>query len=117
MACRVSARTQAYHGPSLALTGKVQHGDTLRVTAHARLNLAGSVLMTLKKVEAGKSEYLSLASGAADSAGWTLLSANVTLGWETAPSELVLYFESPAVGAGTYASIFVDDVTVQVLSR
>jgi GH35 family endo-1,4-beta-xylanase len=117
MACRVSARTQAYHGPSLALTTKVQHGDTLRVTARARLNQAGSVLMTLKKVEAGKSEYLSLASGAADSAGWTLLSANVTMGWQTAPSELLLYFESPAVGGGTYASIFVDDVTVQVLSR
>jgi hypothetical protein len=39
----------------------------------------------------------------------------VTLGWETAPSELVL-FESPAVGDGSYASLFVDDVTVQVLS-
>jgi GH35 family endo-1,4-beta-xylanase len=117
MACRVSARTQAYHGPSLALTGKVQHGATLRVTAHARLGLAGSVRMTLKKVEDGKpDEYLSLASGAADSSGWTLLSGNVTLGWQTAPRELVLYFESPAVG-GSYANLFVDDVTIQVLSR
>jgi endo-1,4-beta-xylanase len=117
LACRVSDRTQAHHGPSLALTGKVQHGDTLRVTAHARLNRVGSVIMTLKKVEAGTSEYLRLASGAADSSGWTLLSGNVTLGWQTAPSELVLYFESPAVGGGTYANLFVDDVTVQVLSR
>jgi endo-1,4-beta-xylanase len=116
-ACRVSARTQPYHGPSLVLTGKVQQGDTLRVTAYARLNLAGSVRMTLKKVEAGKSEYLSLASGAADSSGWTLLSGNVTMGWQTAPSELVLYFESPAVGSGAYANLFVDDVTIQLLSR
>jgi endo-1,4-beta-xylanase len=117
-ACRVSARTQAYHGPSFALKGKVQHGETLRVTAYARLNLAGTVWMTLKKVENGQpDEYLRLASGAADSTGWTLLSGNVTLGWQTAPSELVLYFESPAVGGGTYANLFVDDVTVQVLSR
>jgi GH35 family endo-1,4-beta-xylanase len=116
-ACRVSARTQPYHGPSLALTGQVQQGDTLRVTAHARLNLAGSVRMTLKKVEAGKSEYISLASGAADSSGWTLLSGNVTVGWQTPPSELVLYFESPALSGGTYANLFVDDVAVRVLSR
>jgi endo-1,4-beta-xylanase len=116
MACRVSARTQPYHGPSLALTDKVQHGATLRVTAHARLSVAGSVRMTLKKVEDGEAEYLSLASGAADSSGWTLLSGNVTVGWQTAPSELVLYFESPAVG-GSYANLFVDDVSIQVLSR
>jgi endo-1,4-beta-xylanase len=116
-ACKVSGRTQAYHGPSLALTGKAQQGDTLRVTAYARLSIAGSVRMTLKKAEPGKEdEYLSLASGAADSSGWTLLSGNVTMGWQTVPSELVLYFESPAVGS-TYASLFVDDVTVQVLSR
>jgi hypothetical protein len=117
MACRVSDRTQPHHGPSLALTGKAQHGDILRVTALARLNRAGSVIMTLKKVEAGKSEYLRLASGAADSTGWTLLSGNVTLGWQTTPSELVLYFESPAVGDGGYASLFVDDVSVHVPSR
>jgi hypothetical protein len=86
------------------------------VTAYARLGLAGSVRMTLKKVEGGAVEYLSLASGAADSSGWTLLSGNVTLGWQTAPSELMLYFESPAVG-GTYANLFVDDVTIRVLSR
>jgi endo-1,4-beta-xylanase len=116
-ACRVSARTQPYHGPSLGLTTQVQQGDTLRVTAYARLNQAGSVRMTLKKVEAGKSEYLSLASGAADSSGWTLLSGNVTLGWQTAPSELVLYFESPAASNGAYANLFVDDVSVRVLSR
>jgi endo-1,4-beta-xylanase len=115
-ACRVSARTQPYHGPSLSLMDQVQHGDTLRVTAYARLGLAGSVRMTLKKVEGGAVEYLSLASGAADSSGWTLLSGNVTLGWQTAPSELMLYFESPAVG-GTYANLFVDDVTIRVLSR
>lgn len=54
--------------------------------------------------------------GAADSSGWTLLSGNVTLGWQTTPDELVLYFESPAVG-GSYANLFVDDVTVRVLSR
>ena len=112
----MSARTQPYHGPSLALTDNVQHGATLRVTAHARLSLAGSVRMTLKKVEDGEAEYLSLASGAADSSGWTLLSGNVTMGWQTAPSELVLYFESPAVG-GSYANLFVDDVSIQVLSR
>jgi endo-1,4-beta-xylanase len=117
LACRVSGRTQPYHGPSLSLKNKVQHGDTLRVTAYARLNLAGSVRMTLKKVEDGKAdEYLSIASGAADSSGWTLLSGNVTMGWQTAPSELVLYFESPAVGS-TYANLFVDDVTIQVLTR
>jgi hypothetical protein len=87
------------------------------VTGYARLNVPGSVRMTLKKVEAGAVEYLTLASGAADSSGWTLLSGNVTLGWQTAPSELVLYFESPAVSAGTYATLFVDDVTVRVLSR
>jgi len=45
----------------------------------------------------------------------TLLSGNVTMGWEPAPSVLVLYFESPAIG-GTYANLFVDDVTIQVLS-
>jgi GH35 family endo-1,4-beta-xylanase len=117
-ACRVSARTQAYHGPSLALTGKVQHGATLRVTAYAQLNLAGSVRMTLKKVEDGTTdEYLTLASGTADSSGWTLLSGNVTMGWQTPPTELVLYFESPAVSGGTYANLLVDDVTIQVLSR
>jgi GH35 family endo-1,4-beta-xylanase len=116
-ACRVSARTQPHHGPSLALTGKVEQGQTLRVTAYARLNRAGSVWMTLKKVEERKpDEYLRLASGAADSSGWTLLSGNVTMGWQTAPTELVLYFESPAV-EGTYANLFVDDVTVQALSR
>lgn len=117
MACRVSARTQPYHGPSLALTGEVQKGQTLRVTAYARLSLVGSVGMTLKKVEPGMpDEYLSLASGAADADGWTLLSANVTMGWQTAPTELVLYFESPKVGS-SYANLFVDDVTIRVLSR
>jgi hypothetical protein len=51
--------------------------------------------MTLKKAEDGKAdEYLTLASGTADSSGWTLLSRNVTMGWQTAPIELVLSFES-----------------------
>lgn len=117
MACRVSARTASHHGPALALTGKVQKGQTLSVTAYARLNQTGHVGLTLKKVEPGVAdEYVRVAWGAATASGWTLLSGNLTFGWQTAPTELVLYFESPDLGGGTFANVLVDDVTLQVLS-
>jgi GH35 family endo-1,4-beta-xylanase len=117
-ACRASARTQPYHGPAVSLTGKVPHGATVSARAYARVaNAAGGrVRMILKKVEAGVAdEYRELAGRVAPDADWVLLTANFTLGFATAPSELTLYVESPAIDA-QLPNLLVDDLTVRVLN-
>jgi GH35 family endo-1,4-beta-xylanase len=116
-ACRATARSEPYHGPGVSLTGKVPQGATVSVRGYARLAGAagGRVSVILKKVEPGVAdEYWNLDSRAVSNGDWTLLTANFTLGFATAPSELTLYFESPAVNA-TFPNLLVDDVTVKIL--
>jgi endo-1,4-beta-xylanase len=116
-ACRASARSQPYHGPGVSLTGKLPQGSTVSVRGYARLASpsGGRINVILKKVEPGAAdEYWNLASRAVPNADWTLLTANFTLGFATTPSELTLYFESPAVDA-QFPNLLVDDVTVKIL--
>ena len=73
--------------------------------------------ITFKKTEPGTDdEYRGVAMRTASSGQWTQLSANFAAGWEAAPTELVLYFESPDLRGGQFANILVDDVSVRVLS-
>ncbi len=117
-ACRATSRTEEYHGPAVSLTGKVPKGATISVRAYARIASAegGRIKLFLKKVEAGVAdEYFELAGRAVPDAGWTLLTANFTLGFATAPSELTLWVESPPID-GQLPNLLVDDMTVEILS-
>lgn len=117
-ACRATARSETHHGPGVSLTGKVPRGATVSVRGYARLASpsGGRISVILKKIEPGVAdEYWNLDTRAVPDGAWTLLSANFTLGFATTPSELTLYFESPAVDA-QFPNLLVDDVTVKILN-
>lgn len=117
-ACRATARTQEYHGPGVSLTGKLAQGSTVSVRGYARLASAsgGRINVILKKVEPGVADqYENLVSRVVPNSDWIMLTANFTLGFATTPSELTLFFESPAVDA-QFPNLLVDDVTIKVLT-
>jgi hypothetical protein len=102
----------------VSLTGKLAQGSTVSVRGYARLASAsgGRINVILKKVEPGVADqYENLVSRVVPNSDWILLTANFTLGFATTPSELTLFFESPAVDA-QFPNLLVDDVTIKVLT-
>ncbi len=112
-ACRVTARTLAYQGPSQSLLGNVASGDTITLTAWVRVSVPSApVYATLKATIGGKDIYQSIASATATNTGWALLTGNGAQGWTTEPTSFQVYIEGPDPGA----DILVDDASVSVLS-
>jgi endo-1,4-beta-xylanase len=116
-ACRVSGRAQSYQGPSVPLAAFAMQGTTLRITAYAKASIAGArVNMTVKQTAGGTDTYIGLSSRLVRDDDWSLFSGVIALGWNGPPSELTLFFESPAVSPGVFADILVDDLSIESLT-
>jgi endo-1,4-beta-xylanase len=105
----VQNRTDAWNGVAQSVMGLLQPTNTYRISAWVRLLSGGSqpVLLTMHKVDANGTTYTTVASGTANSTGWTQLIGGYTLNVSGTLTNLNLYMEGPAAGVSFYADDFV----------
>ncbi|WP_369069123.1 endo-1,4-beta-xylanase [Kineococcus terrestris] len=95
-ALSVTGRTQNWHGPSLDVTGALTVGDTVQVSAWARLapgQQPTGLTVTLQSDRNGSSSYANIATGQVTADGWTQLRGSYTLATRLDRAEL--YVEGP----------------------
>ncbi|HEX5221301.1 MAG TPA: endo-1,4-beta-xylanase [Verrucomicrobiae bacterium] len=105
----VQNRTQTWNGVAQSLVGVLQPGINYRISAWVRL-VSGApqpVLLTIQKVDGSGTSYANVASGTANSTGWTQLSGGYTHSVNGTLTNLNLYVEGPPAGVDFYADDFV----------
>jgi lysophospholipase L1-like esterase len=105
-----SGRTASWNGPSQDLTAKLTNGRSYATSVWMRTqsgNPTGKV--TLALTANGTTSYVTLAQGAVNSSGWTLLTGTRTVSWTGTLSAARFYVET---SAGT-DSFLIDDASVQ----
>jgi endo-1,4-beta-xylanase len=107
---KTAARTAAWMGPSLVLTGQLSQGTTYQVKAAIRLapgEAATNVSMTVERhpADGSATAYDSIVYGAAATdGGWVVLSGNYQ--FTSDASTLILYIESSSATASYYVDGF-----------
>ena len=111
----VQNRTATWNGVAQSVLGVVQPATNYSISAWVRLVSGSSetVLLTIKKTDGGGTTYQNVASGTANSTGWTQLTGSYALTVNGTLSGLNLYMEGPAAGVSFYA----DDFIVQEIGR
>ena len=91
------------------MLGVLQPATNYSISAWVRLVSGSSetVLLTIKKTDGGGTTYQNVASGTANSTGWTQLTGSYALTVNGTLSGLNLYMEGPAVGVSFYADDFI----------
>jgi hypothetical protein len=105
-----SGRTASWNGPSQDLTSKVTNGKSYTTNVWMR-TLSGSptAKVTLQVTANGTTNYITLAQGAVNSSGWTLLAGTATVSWSGTLSSARFYVETTS---GT-DSFLIDDASMQ----
>jgi len=104
-----TGRTASWNGPSQSATSLVANGASFTTSVWVRTQTGTpTAKVTLQVTAGGTTNYLTLAQGAVNSSGWTLLSGTTTVSWSGTLSSATLYVET---AAGT-DSFFIDDASL-----
>ena len=105
-----SGRTASWNGPSQDLTSKLTNGKSYTTNVWMRMQTgAPTGKVTLQVTANGTTNFITLAQGAVNSSGFTLLSGTTTVSWSGTLSSARFYVETLT---GT-DSFFVDDASMQ----
>jgi len=105
-----AGRTAAWNGPSQDLTSKLTNGKSYTSSVWMRTQSGTPTgKVTLAVTANGTTTYLTLAQGAVNSSGWTLLTGTTTVSWSGTLSSARFYAETTA---GT-DSFFIDDASMR----
>jgi lysophospholipase L1-like esterase len=105
-----TGRTASWNGPSQDLTSKLTNGKSYTTSVWMRTQSGTPTgKVTLAVTANGTTNYLTLAQGAVNSSGWTLLTGSRTVSWSGTLSSARFYVETTS---GT-DNFFVDDTSMQ----
>ena len=103
-------RTATWNGPSQDLTSKLSNGKSYATTVWMRTQTGSPTgKVTLAITANGTTNYLTLAQGTVNSAGWTQLTGTTTVSWSGTLTSARFYVET---AAGT-DNFYVDDTSMQ----
>jgi hypothetical protein len=106
----LTGRTAAWNGPSQDLTTKVTNGKTYTTSVWVRTQTGTpTAKATLALTANGTTNFITLAQGAVNSAGWTLLTGTAPVSWTGTLTSARFYVETVA---GT-DNISIDDASMQ----
>ena len=106
----ITGRTASWNGPSQDLTSKVVNGKSYTTNVWMRTQSgAPTGKVTLQVTANGTTNFITLAQGAVNSSGWTLLTGTTTVSWSGTLSTARFYVETLS---GT-DNFFVDDASMQ----
>ena len=105
-----SGRTASWNGPSQNLTSRVSNGRSYTTSVWMRTQSGTPTgKATLALTANGTTNYVTLAQGAVNAVGWTLLTGTATVSWTGTLSMARFYVET---ASGT-DSFYVDDASMQ----
>ncbi|HEX5405275.1 MAG TPA: carbohydrate binding domain-containing protein, partial [Pseudonocardiaceae bacterium] len=106
----LTGRTASWNGPSQDLTTKVTNGKTYTTSVWVKTQTGTpTAKVTLAVTANGTTNFITLAQGAVNSAGWTLLTGTAPVSWTGTLTSARFYVETLA---GT-DNIGVDDASMQ----
>jgi non-reducing end alpha-L-arabinofuranosidase len=106
----ITGRTASWNGPSQDLTSRLTNGKSYTTNVWMRTQSgAPTGKVTLQVTANGTTSFITLAQGAVNSSGWTLLTGTTTVSWSGTLSSARFYVETTS---GT-DSFFVDDASMQ----
>ena len=106
----LTGRTASWNGPSQDLTTKLTNGKSYTTNVWMRTQSgAPTGKVTLALTVNGTTNFITLAQGAVNSSGWTLLTGTTTVSWSGTLSLARFYVETTS---GT-DSFFIDDASMQ----
>ncbi len=106
----ISGRTASWNGPSQDLTAKVTSGKTYTTNVWMRTQTGTPTgKVTLAVTANGTTNFITLAQGAVNSSGWTLLSGTTTVSWTGTLTQARFYVETTT---GT-DNFLIDDASIQ----
>jgi len=106
----LTGRTASWNGPSQILTSKVINGKSYTTNVWMRTQSnAPTGKVTLQLTANGTTNFVTLAQGAVNSSGWTLLTGTTTVSWSGTLSSARFYVETLS---GT-DNFFIDDASMQ----
>jgi len=104
----LTGRTSSWNGISQNVTSKLTNGQTYTTNVWMRTqNGSPTGKVTLAVTANGTTSYITLAQGAVNSSGWTLLSGTATVSWTGTLSSATFYVETTS---GT-DSFYIDDAS------
>jgi len=106
----IQNRTDTWNGVAQSLLGVLQTNISYQISAWVRLVNSASqpVLLTIQKTDGNGTTYQNVATGTANSNGWTQLTGTATVSWSGTLSSATFYVET---AAGT-DSLYVDDASI-----
>lgn len=105
-----SGRTASWNGPSQDLTSRLVNGRSYTTGVWMRAQSgAPTGKVTLALTANGTTNYVTLAQGAINSSGWTLLTGTTTVSWSGTLASARFYVET---ASGT-DSFYIDDASMQ----
>ena len=103
-------RTASWNGPSQDLTSKLTNGKSYTTSVWMRMQSgAPTGKVTLALTANGTTNYITLAQGAVNSTGWTLLTGTTTVSWSGTLSSARFYVETTS----STDNFFIDDTSMQ----
>jgi hypothetical protein len=102
---KITGRTAAWNGPSQVITD-LTSGQSYTVRVWVRSATGTPTAKATLQLTTGSTTYISLASGAINSSGWTQLTGTATVSWSGALTSARFYIET---SSGTDA-FHIDDV-------
>jgi len=119
-AALVADRTQQYTGIGMNAMDIISQGNTYVISAWFQMAAGASqesqdtvIITMMQKDTSGINNYIEIGRALVTSAAWTKVEGDFTLTVSEPLTELVLYFEGPAVGA----SFYVDDAVLAISVR
>jgi non-reducing end alpha-L-arabinofuranosidase len=105
-----TGRTASWNGPSQDLTSQLTNGKNYTTNVWMRTQSGTPTgKVTLAVTANGTTNFITLAQGAVNSSGWTLLTGTTTVSWSGTLSAARFYVETTS---GT-DSFFIDDASIQ----
>jgi len=105
-----TGRTASWNGPSQSLTSRLTNGKSYTTNVWMRTQSgAPTGKVTLMLTANGTTNFVTLAQGAVNSSGWTLLTGTTTVSWSGTLSSATFYVETTT---GT-DSFFIDDASMR----
>jgi Alpha-L-arabinofuranosidase B, catalytic/Carbohydrate binding domain len=106
----LTGRTASWNGPSQILTSELINGKSYTTNVWMRTQTGSPTgKVTLMVTANGTTNFITLAQGAVNSSGWTLLTGTTTVSWSGTLSSARFYVETTS---GT-DSFFIDDASMQ----
>ena len=108
--------TGTWNGVAQSFLGVMQSGVTYSISAWVRLDNGSNqpVMLTIAQTDGNGTTYHNVASGTANSNGWTQLNGNFALAVSGTLTGLLLYMEGPATNVNFYTDDFDVEAPVPV---